>query len=579
MSKFVVSPRDYTHLVEKRQTVALNKELSIKIPFGSFDVLLFAKKNSSFQIFEQFQDGFIGCIGTPIFFSDLSLADIYRGFQETELGHVCDVIGGHFVLLIHKENYLYVISDGIGSIDVFYGSDQKPIVSNDLSCVALSSSLEYDSEMCEIESVCLSPGKRTVFNHVQKLIGGVEYLKIKASGEVQVYRHGNSIRKRLERFSSWKDSDYFDRVKTVFDAFSKSNQTVGLNFTGGLDGRTILASLLDTETQVEFYYGQGNSQITNTQDKDLQIAREVANDLRIPIHIMDWKTESSDAEETDVAKDYLLLGSFAKVHGGSEAFVQSLTLRNQQRRDIVFMGGFSPGFSNKDFHERQYHSFQEIVSDCLKGPLQSVAFKYYNKVSKKFYHECQLYCLAHELIDEQDELLVDGHIIRALLYLRPESEHLQLFNLFDKYVAPYNTNELLIPMLSLNTSFRRGRKLQLNLIHQLRPDLLNYHLFSGIADRTITKNLEIDTKKVEKKSFKIPNKYLAYRYYILKRPIPKKHHGQDLEMYTRVMEQLSNQFKNRWFGFVIFNLRYCLRLRFSYRIIHYQRVLMDELGE
>jgi hypothetical protein len=182
------------------------------------------------------------------------------------------------------------------------------------------------------------------------------------------------------------------------------------------------------------------------------------------------------------------------------------------------------------------------------------------------------------LIDEQDQLLVDGHIIRALLYLRPESEHLQLFNLFDKYVAPYNTNELLIPMLSLNTSFRRGRKLQLNLIHQLRPDLLNYHLFSGIADRTITKNLEIDTKKVEKKSFKIPNKYLAYRYYIFKRPIPKKHHGQDLEMYTRVMEQLSNQFKNRWFGFVIFNLRYCLRLRFSYRIIHYQRVLMDELG-
>jgi hypothetical protein len=579
MSKFVVSPRDCTHLVEKRQTVALNKELSVKIPFGSFDVLFFAKKNSSLQFFEHFQDGFIGCIGTPIFFKDFPLKDIFKGFQESELGHICDFIGGHFVLLIQKENYLYVISDGIGSIDVFYGSDQKPIVSNDLSCVALSSSLEYVSEMCEIESVCLSPGKSTVFNHVQKLIGGIEYLKIGESGDVEVFRHGNSIRNRLERFSSWQDSDYFDRVKMVFDAISKSNQTIGLNFTGGLDGRTILASLLEAEAHVAFYYGKGNSQITNTQEKDLQIAKEVANDLKIPIHIMDWKTETRDGEETEVLKDYLLLGSFAKVHGGSEAFVQSLIDRNQNREDIVFMGGFSPGFSNKDFHERHYPTFQEILNDCLKGPLQSVAFKYYKKVFKKFYHECRLYCLAHELIDEHDDLLVDGHVIRALLYLRPESEHLQLFNLFDKYVAPYNTNELLIPMLSLNTSFRRGRKLQLNLIHQLRPDLLNYHLFSGIADRTITKNLAIDTKKEEKKSFKIPNKYLAYRYYIFKRPIPKKHHGQDLEMYTRVMEQLTDQFKKRWFGFVIFNLRYCLRLRFSYRIIHYQRVLMDELGE
>lgn len=169
-----------------------------------------------------------------------------------------------------------------------------------------------------------------------------------------------------------------------------------------------------------------------------------------------------------------------------------------------------------------------------------------------------------------------GQTIRTLLYIRPESEHLQLFNRFDNYIAPYNTNELLIPMLAMDASIRKGRKLQLHIIHKCRPELLDYHLFSGIADRQISDKLEIDTKKVVKKSFRIPIKYLAYRYYIFKMPFSKKYVGQDFKIYSGILDEMNQNYKSRWFGFTIFNLRYCLRLRFSYRIKSYQEMLNCE---
>lgn len=579
MSKFVITPREFTQWVEKRQTMSLNSEPSVIFSFGDYDLLFFAKRNSDFQHFQHFEDGFLAFIGTPIFFHDCSCEKIYSTFCESNLGDICERIGGHYVLIIVKSNQLFVLSDGIGSIDIFYGLGQKSIISNDLSCAAIGKSLNSDVDICEIESVYLTPGRSTVFPEVKKIIGGIEYLRIEITGQISVLNHNNTIKRRLDQFSKWGEKDYFIQVKSVFQEIIRSIDLVGLNFTGGLDGRTILASLLDIGANVEFYYGQGNSQITNTQAKDLQIASEIALDLKITNHLMDWRTLGSDLSDEAVLNDYIALGVFARVHGGSEAFIQSLIDRNSDRRNIVFMGGFSPGFSNKDFHERDYPTFKAIVEDCLKGPLESVAFKFYKRVYKKFYQECKAYCLAHELIDDQDRLLVEGHIIRSLLYIRPESEHLQLFNLFDKYLAPYNTNELLIPMLSLNTAFRRRRKLQLNLIHLLRPELLRYQLFSGIVDRTISEKLEIDTLKKEKKSFRIPIKYLAYRYYIFKTPFSKKYKGQDLELYNAMLKEMNGEYKSRWFGFTIFNLRYCLRLRFAYRLISYQKKLEAKLTD
>jgi hypothetical protein len=309
----------------------------------------------------------------------------------------------------------------------------------------------------------------------------------------------------------------------------------------------------------------------------LSIAQEIADDYSIPLFLMDWNTAMSDGEESTVRNNYRLLGTMAKVNGCSKAFVQSLIQRNDQHRDIVFLGGFSPGFSNKDFHEKQYLTLSAIVDDCLNGPLKSVAFKYYKKIYSTFYQECRSFCLAHELIDEHDQLQVEGHIIRALLYIRPESEHLQLFNRFDKYLAPYNTNELLIPMLALDSAYRAGRKLQLNLIHQNCPKLLNYPLFSGIVDRKIEKDLAIEIKKEEKKSWKIPIRYLAYRYYMFRKPVPKKHQGQDLELYNAVLGHLNENYRNRWFGFSVFNLRYCFRLRFTYQIAKNQKLLNNTI--
>jgi len=573
MSKFVIVPKSFTYRVENRQAFSLNPVASQKSSFGIWDILFYSKKNTDVIQYKQFDGGFIGCIGTPVFFKEDVLDQVYHHFHEGSIGEYCDIIGGHYVLLVFKSNQLFVISDGIGSIDIFYGNGVHPIISNDFSCSSLNMTLSPDLEMCELDSVYLNSGPRTPFPEVSKLIGGIEYIKICSDGKVDVCRHHNTIANRLRKFSDWNQMDYFHQVKKVYLSIKNTNAVFGLNFTGGLDGRTILASLLDLKANVEFYYGIGNSQITNTQNKDFEISSEIARELKIRQETMNWETDEKDLSDKSVFDNYEKMGLFARIHGGSNAFVQSLIDRNREKRDIVFMGGFSPGFSNKDFHERTYPNFLSIVKDCLKGPLESVAFKHYKKAFKKFYDDCRTYCIAHDLIDESDALLVEGHIVRALLYIRPESEHLQLFNQFDKYLAPYNTNELLIPMLAIDTSFRSGRKLQLNLIQQLRPDLLKYHLFSGIADRTITEKLEIETKRDEKKSFRIPMKYLAYRYYMYKRPVPKTHKGQDAELYKKVIELLESEYKNRWFGFAIFNLRYCLRLRYSYRLGENQKSL------
>ncbi len=577
MSIFAVCPRDCTHWVVNRQELALRNDLLKCISFGSLDIHFFSKVNSSSLVFHSSDEGFIGAIGTVFPLSNLTLGEFFQNFEEDKLPEIFNHFGGHYVFLIQKNNYLYIVTDGIGTVDVFFGSGVQSIVSNELTISAFEEVIEQDLDLIEIESSYLNSGRSTPFKKVQKLMGGIEYLRLNAHGESQVLRHQSTYKKRLSQFALWNDQDYFNWVDKVFHAIQTSNLLFGLNFTGGLDGRTILASLLDYHNRVEFYYGQGNSQLTNTQIKDLNIAREIAEDLKIPQVLMDWSTSTSDCDEGSIQTSYALLGSMAKVNGGSSAFIQSLIQRNKDQRDIVFLGGFSPGFSNKDFHENEYLTFSAIVEDCLNGPLRSVAFSEYKKVYQRFYQECRSFCLAHELINDQDELLIEGHIIRALLYIRPESEHLQLYNRFDKYLAPYNTNELLLPMLAMNKVFRAGRKLQLNLINRKYPDLLKYHLFSGITDRTIAKDLVIETKKEQKKSFKIPIPYLAYQYYIFRKPIPKKHVGQDLIMYNSIQKDLRENYQKRWFGFSIFNLRYCFRLRFNYQMESNQRLLKNTI--
>jgi hypothetical protein len=575
MSKFIISPKSCAELVKRRQQVALNNDMKRSCSFGIWDVLFYSKKNTKSIEFRSFVDGFIGFIGTPYFLSDYTISECYHSFVEDEIGHLYNYIGGHFVLIIQKEDYLYIITDGIGSIDVFYNHTSLGIISNDVSSTLIDENISYDIELAEIESVYLNSGTSTVFKEVRKLIGGAEYIKLDADGISEVKHHGSSIGKRIAQFTNWTEFDYFVQVDKVFAAITKSSKVFGLNFTGGLDGRTILASLLNANVTTQFYYGQGNSQITNTQIRDLEIAKMIADDLNIAQEIMDWSTNEKDLTDLSISRKYFLLGTLARVYGGAEVFLQSLIDRNKKSTDILFLGGFSPGFSNKDFHENKYNSFDEIVHDCLSGPLKSVGFKYFKRIYKRFYRECKIYCLSHDLIDENNRLMFEGHIIRALLYIRAESEHLQLFNLFDKYVAPYNTSELLLPMLALDKEYKKERKLQLNFINNLRPDLLSYPLFSGLLERKITKDLKIEIKKEHKKGIKIPIRYLAYRYYIFKNPTPRKYEGKDKELYNRITQKLSRKYRKRWFGFEIYNLRYCFRLNFNYEIQQNQKSLIQ----
>lgn len=290
---------------------------------------------------------------------------------------------------------------------------------------------------------------------------------------------GKSIERVVEEVHS--------EVQRVFKELAKI-QSIGLSATGGLDTRTILAALLDQQVKPQLLYGVGNSKITNTKRTDLKIVRQLADGFDLEFYQMDWSGNHPYSEES-LEKLFRTYGFKYEVYGSSQSLLSELE-GGISPYPTLFLGGFSPGFTNKNIWEssKKYISFDYLIENMMKDVIHSQSFNSTEKYMR-FVNDAATTALSHSDVDfKTKENSLDSFVnARLFLYIRSESRILNFFNEFGHYIAPFLMKRLNDLLINMSTGFRQDNKFQLRLIDSLYSETLNYDVFSG------TKPMSIDT--------------------------------------------------------------------------------------
>lgn len=461
-------------------------------------VVAFHKKNFKNQnVFECNEDFVVG-IGTYLHF-DCKQAEVLRWVYDhyndaTDIGTIQDEVVGHYVFIVHKAGKTVAFSDALGTFNFYHNagnSGKAPfIASNNITAVAdYTPSASLDIDGLFIEYAYGSLAHRTPVQDVARLMGSGHYVEL---GEKAVLQPINTQRFHIKRKNLEKlgadaiMNDMVERVSKVFDLLREFDE-VGIFNTGGLDSRTVLSSALYRNLDPHLYYGIGNSPILNTQETDQRIVTQFSENIKLPLHLMQWTTSDKDCTLEAIDESVERYGAGGHEYGGGPGLHGSLESINSEGQRKIFLIGMGPAFANAEHFYKTYNTLDELSYDTVSFLAGAIWFKKPKRLMAEMRKEIAIFCEAHKLINAKEELQIDGDIVRTLLQVKPESENVNIFSDYDYYFVPYGCSHLLLPIMEVPLKLREKRWFQIELIKRLYPDLLDYPLFTGIKPLKIRK--------------------------------------------------------------------------------------------
>jgi hypothetical protein len=579
MSRIIIGNSRFRQVTEVGASRA-DLKTSVMFDDGDFFASAFQKRNANHKSFYVNDEDWIVATGTLIYKGEIAekaLELILKDFKLLSLRDLQREIWGHFIISIKTEDSLTIFGDVLGTYELYYATYKGEfIVSNDIaSVVYVNPEASLKSSGVYLEFCAAGIGRSTILSGVNRLISSAEWLSYR-DGKLSLENFNDNLL-AIERLSisdvTFEEclNEYSDLIISYFSQL-KLFDSIGLNFTGGLDGRLVLAALNHINIRPNLYYGVGNSRLVNTTNEDLEIVNRISQDYAFNLKLMNWCNDTNEISFEHDYENFICHGLSGHLYGGSINFHQSLGIRNFESRSTLFMGGFCPAFSNKEFHEKKYDSVDKIVREMIRGPLSSIAYKRSKFIKIEAYNEVFDFLSVNKLIDDNHNLQVDGDVARALSYVRAESELLNLFNEYDYYIAPFNTYQLLMPLLRIPIEYRKNRKFQLALVRKLDEKLFGYPLFSGLKNRIVDLDKAIllsDIKETykdhetEDSSLKI----IRYYYYKLRSNANNPYNDLDGLLYKNVIGQLKkSKARGDWYGWEMLNLRHARRLNFLFRI-------------
>lgn len=256
--------------------------------------------------------------------------------------------------------------------------------------------------------------------------------------------------------------------------------SVGLNTTGGLDTRTLLAALLATSQKPQLLYGVGNSKLTNTVEQDRRAFEKLTRFTALSSYQMNWN--GSQPHDPDYLDD--VWSRFGVERGGysfSEGLIAEMSGSINPYPDMQ-MGGYSPAFTNN----APWNSSGAFGADSLIRSLQPVGrgFDLESEVAEN---------VTGEIYEAIDELVSAGQLrpdwiqspsglleFKVLASARASWGNGLFFQNFTRYLAPFLTRNLMDPLLTVKPEWRHKDEFQIRLIDSLDDSLLKVPVFSGL---------------------------------------------------------------------------------------------------
>jgi len=433
---------------------------------------------------------------------------------------------GHYAVAIKHGNRVTVFTDPQGALTLYYVemNSSNWFMSNSLhTCASVLSEPVVDrTALIAAAFQASNPGKETFYAGVKRLFG-TQVITIDTNQQEFEVRRLPSENKTWPSYSFGETINrYKKEVQYVFGQLSGVG-SVGLMATGGLDSRMVLSALLDQQNEPLLLYGIGNSSLTNTQNTDLEIVRQVAEGLDLNLYEMDWSGKQPYST-TELERLFQKYGFKFEVYGASNSFLQELEGEISPFPDLI-LGGYSPALTNMKLWELNSQTFTGSIlrthytSDCIRNRFFRCKEEY-KRYIKRAVDDALRYS---GVLKKQNAFSLSEFVqARLFLYLRIESRFLNLANEFSPYVAPFLLKRLYDPLLSMPFEYRHKDKLQANLIHDMFPALLDYPLFSGLRKAIVDERLEVSfVKSRNEKSVRRDNWVLSLVGGLLPSPVKK----------------------------------------------------------
>ena len=439
-------------------------------------------------------NGMVITIGTPIYKESLNNACIIDDF-DGDIEHLRKNLIGQYAVVVKRANKTSIFCDGAGAFNVFYYYDGKDyLVSNDIKNMAIilgdkvePSEINLLEEVCQNSILCGD----SLYEGINRL-KGYESIEIYDDVEFSVEKH--KISYYLTRLS------YDECVNQLIEKFRYKASVIHKVFgnpdifmTGGLDARISLASYLSIGSKPHLHYGIGNSFITNTIKKDLEIAKEFSSRYDLKLTEENWSTPTPFYKYWD--KYINQYGVLAKNYASSDSIIHSFENLPNLISTFGYGGELYRNLPWMENRKKPFFTVDEFVDEYYIGGTQSWQMTnkipgYRERILSKVRKICEIYGLDPNHINNEDNrhLLLeyrcyaDTYILNMMNMMRYSN-----LLLFEKDC---------IDLTNISVKDMRGSKLMLDVINGLYSDVLDVPIFSHCKIRKYNKMKGcLDTEK------------------------------------------------------------------------------------
>jgi hypothetical protein len=423
-----------------------------------------------------------------------ALPPFHERFMEGGIDAARGAAIGHYSAAVRKGKTIFAFTDEQAGIPLYYASlaSGGHVLSNSLQIVA-SAAGPPDIDPMGFVALAFhneAVGENTLYRGVKRLFGSqlIELdLQTRRLAVRDLALPLDELRSEGRLGIEDAVAAYASRVSSVFSQIA-AQPSVGVNTTGGLDTRTVLAALLAEGGRPLLMYGIGNSKLTNTKYADLQAARAISAATKLPLHEMDWSgNQPHDPEKLSTL--FRRYGFLYTAYSSSEGVLAELEGRIHPYPSLQ-LGGYSPAFINRKPWEANREQYD--LGYLIKHFSPYIAhLKPAHRDAYQTYLAGEIrQALARGSIRFPEHGATDEQFVRARLFLNlpMTGSNPNFFNEFAFYLAPFSVKRLCDPLLTLPVQYRQGDEFQLRLIAALDPGLLEIAMFSGLKPRVIDRD-------------------------------------------------------------------------------------------
>lgn len=389
---------------------------------------------------------------------------------------------GNYSITIELENEFYCFCDGNDIFDLFYFLDKGNwAISNNLNDVVAAIDGKVEANKNAILEMVIQNGildNQTIFNSIFRL-KGYEYLYFSHEIKVPLVLEHENIYFDIEEY---KDLDYTEVVtKQCTDMakiISSSYKNVSVCMTGGLDSRIALSSYLSAGVTPSLFYGVGDSSLTNTKMRDLEIVKLVQDEFDLNLKVMDWSADIDiDNSWGQLIEKFGLLGS---VYSGIPNVHKSLSEFDGD--NLVDFGYFGEPLRNVESlsgFKKNIFTLEQFIDDIYldKNAKVSLTQLEFEEFREYLYQKAKGVCVRYNL--DTEHLSKDDFCKIHNEYRK--SADTALVNMMNYYC--YSINLLSLPQIEtmikqIPAKEKANSSLMLKVVNRLDPKLLKLPIFS-----------------------------------------------------------------------------------------------------